>query len=429
MKIQTPSSSVAITGLGVVSPYGLDVDSFYQGLVSQRPVIEAVVLPGIEGGGRIWWSGVKDFEASDWLEDYVIDGTDILAQWAIVAAEQALSQSDLKLDPLRTAVVQGTSLCGADSLMRAQYEADINGPSSIPRKTMMRVLTNMGAAQIAMRHKIHGPSLTVTTACASTLDALGIAARMISSGQIDAAIVGGTEAGHNLSASEAHPEAGKGFLPAMAYAPIVFGMQSTETDVRKSCRPFDINRSGIATSEGAAAFVIERGDLAQQRGAEILGYVSGYGSVADAFHPSAPEPSGKWEALAMNIAIEDAGIPATEVDCLYAHATGTPVGDTPEIRAINQVHGERSSPLPVTSVKGHFGHAAAASGGMSLIAGLKDMSRGHFINTANTTVPDPEAEFDVVLDSPRKLDLGAFQVNAFGFGGQNASMVITRESL
>ena len=213
----------------------------------------------------------------------------------------------------------------------------------------------------------------------------------------------------------------------MAYAPTVFGMQSDERDVKKACRPFDVNRSGIASSEGSAAFVLERGDLAAERGAGIFGYVAGYGSVADGFHPSAPEPSGEWEALAMKIAIEDAGIPPSKVDCLYAHATGTPVGDTPEIRAINSIHGVRPDPLRVTSVKGHFGHAAAASGGMSLLAGLMDMAAGRFVNTANTTDPDPEAEFDIVLGTPREMTAQAFQVNAFGFGGQNASVVITRE--
>lgn len=409
--------------MGVLSAYGPDTDSFYRGLVSERPVIEAVTLPGLEEGGRIWWSGVKDFNPLDWMDDTLVDGTDVVTQWAMATATQALTQSGLQPDPLRTAIVQGTSLCGVQSLMRAQYEVDINGPAAFPRKTMMKILTNMGAAQIAMRHKLHGPSLTVTTACASTLDAVGTATRMIASGLVDAAIVGGTEAGN----SHYQPGAPEGFIPSMAYAPAMFGMQSDESDVSRSCRPFDVNRSGIATSEGSTAFVLERDDHARSRGAEILGYVAGYGSVADAYHPSAPEPSGEWEALAMSLAIEEAGIPATAIDCLYAHATGTPIGDSPEIRAINSIHGDRPEPLPVTSVKGHFGHAAAASGGMSLIAGLKDLSRNSFIHTANTTEPDPEARFDVVLGQPRELAATAFQVNAFGFGGQNASLVITRE--
>lgn len=423
MSIAAETPAVAITGLGVVSPYGFSVEDFYEGVSLQSPVIRAVMLPGVEDAGAVWWSMVSGFNPADWMDERVIDGTDVVAQWSIAACEQAIASSGARLEPLRTAVVQGTSLCGVQSVMRAQYLLTTEGPGAFPRKTMMRALTNMGAAQVAMRHGLHGPSLTVTTACASTLDAVGIAWQMIRSGQVDAAVVCGTEAGHS-------PESGfglEGFYPAMAYAPAMFGMQSADSDVSGSCRPFDKNRSGIATSEGSAAFVLERADLARARGAQIHGHVAGYGSVADAYHPSAPEPSGCWEARAIQLALDGSGMPASEIDALYAHATGTPVGDTPEIRAINTVHGGRSNPLPVTSIKGHFGHAAAASGGMSLIAGLFDMSRGHMVNTANTTEPDEEAEFEVVLSRPRPLEINAFQVNAFGFGGQNASIVITRE--
>lgn len=182
------------------------------------------------------------------------------------------------------------------------------------------------------------------------------------------------------------------------------------------------------TSEGAAAFVLERADLAAKRGARIFGYVRGYGSIADAFHPSAPDPSGQWEAQAMRMALDDAGLVADDVDCLYAHATGTPIGDTPEIRAINAVYRHRSKPLAVTSIKGHFGHAAAASGGLSLIARRCPlMTDGKVVNTANTTTPDPEIGFDLVLRAPRAMDVAVIQVNAFGFGGQNASIVVSRD--
>jgi 3-oxoacyl-[acyl-carrier-protein] synthase II len=366
---------------------------------------------------------VRNFHPLDWMDERVCDGTDVVAQWAIAAAQQAMTQSGLKPDPERCGVVQGTSLCGVQSVMYAQSQLDKKGPAAFPRKTMMKALTNMGAAQIAMRYGIHGPSLSVATACASTLDALGVAAGLIESGRADTVIVGGTEAGHSPE-SGAHLD---DFMPAMAYAPALFGMNSTELDASKACLPFDVNRSGIATSEGSAAFVLERADLAEKRGANILGYLAGYGSIADAYHPSAPDPSGQWEARAMQLAVADAGLSNDDIDGLYAHATGTPVGDTPEIRAINQLYGNRKRPLLVTSVKGHFGHAAAASGGMSLIAGLKDMANGQFLNTANTRRPDPEIAFEVVLNKPRKCEIRAFQVNSFGFGGQNASIVITRD--
>ena len=414
--------AVAITGAGAVSAYGVGAEAFYQGLMSARPVLESVQLPGLGDSGKVWWSVVSGFDPLQWMSEQVRDGSDVVAQWSLAAANQAISASGADLDPLRTAIVQGTSLCGVQSVMRAQYELDAKGPSAFPRKTMMRALTNMGAAQIAMRHGLHGPSLTVATACASTLDALGTAARLIACGRADAAVAGGVEAGHSLASGEAEG----GFVPAMAYAPAMFGMQSGDAAVSRSCRPFDVERSGVATSEGAASFVIERTDQAQARGAKVLGYLLGYGSVADAHHPSAPHPSGRWEALAMRQALDEANLDAGQIDCLYAHATGTPVGDVAEIRAINAVYEDRDESLPVTSVKGHFGHAAAASGGMSLIAGLRNMAEGRLVHTANTKQPDPEAKFAVVLDAPRPLNIGAFQVNAFGFGGQNASIVVAR---
>ena len=416
--------AIAITGTGVVSAYGCESRALHDGLVSERPVIEAVALPGDPQGRRAWWSIVRDFDPDRWIDAKVRDGTDILAQWAIAAAAQAIRQSGLTLDPLRTAVVQGTSMSGVQSLMRAQHEIDRHGPAAFPRKTMMKTLTNMGAAQITLLHGLHGPALTVSTACASSLDALGIAAGLIITGRADAAVVGGTEAGHSVLSGGADGE----FIPAMVYAPAMFGMQSPSTDPRRACMPFDIGRSGIVTSEGAAAFVLERADLAEQRGAGILGYLRGYGSIADAFHPSAPEPSGRWEARAMRMALEDAGLAPQDVDCLYAHATGTPVGDSPEIRAINEVYRDRKRPLVVTSIKGHFGHAAAASGGLSLVAALLAMAGDQVIHTANTTQPDPEIEFDLALGKPREMAIRVLAVNAFGFGGQNASLVVSRDA-
>ncbi|MCC7259200.1 MAG: beta-ketoacyl-[acyl-carrier-protein] synthase family protein [Gammaproteobacteria bacterium] len=414
--------AVAITGMGVVSAYGCDAGAFYAGLVHEKPVIEAVPLPRDPDGRCVWWSMVRGFDAGAWLDDKVRDGTDVLAQWTIAAAAQAIRQSGAMLDPLRTAVVQGTSMSGVQSLMRAQYEIDRHGPAAFPRKTMMKALTNMGAAQITLLHGLHGPSLTLSTACASSIDALGVAAGLITAGRADIAIVGGTEAGHSLVSGAAEGD----FVPAMVFAPAMFGMQSPSADPRRACLPFDAERSGIVTSEGAAAFVLERGDLAARRGAQVFGYVRGYGSVADAFHPSAPEPSGRWEAQAMRLALNDAGLAPADVDGLYAHATGTPVGDTPEIRAINSVYGGRKTALAVTSIKGHFGHAAAASGGLSLVAALLGMAEGRIVHTANTTRLDPEIGFDVVLGAPRAMQVDVVGINAFGFGGQNAALIVSR---
>jgi 3-oxoacyl-[acyl-carrier-protein] synthase II len=194
--------------------------------------------------------------------------------------------------------------------------------------------------------------------------------------------------------------------------------------------PFDIKRSGIVTGEGAAVLILERAEHAKARGTHILGYLRGYGSLADGFHPSSPEPSGIWEARAMELALGDADMAAGDIGALIAHATGTPKGDTAEIRAINIVHGGKVHPgrgLPVASIKGHIGHSGASSGAMAIITGLLGMAQDRFIHIANTDEPDPEAEFDIVHGQPREIKYRSLQVNSFGFGGQNASVVLTRD--
>lgn len=412
---------VAITGVGVVSALGCDAGAYFERMLHGESAIEAVALPNDPEGRRIWCGQVTDVELPAWCDERIVDGTDVISQWAIAAADQAIGDAGINFDPLRTAVVHGTSLCGVQSVMRAQYEVDTNGPEAFPRKTMMKALANMPAAQLCMHYRLHGPSLTVTTACAATLDALGTAARMIEAGVCDAAVVGGTEAGETVASGGMDGA----FVPAMVYAPAAFGMQSPVSEARLASMPFDVKRSGVVGSEGSAFFVLERADRAAQRQAAVYGYLLGYASLADAHHPSAPEPSGKWEARAMQLAQDDAGVDAGSVDALIAHGTATPKGDTAEIRAINSVFAGRGKPLAVASTKGHFGHAAAASGGMSLIAGLLGMRQGVFVHTANTDEPDPEAEFDIVIGERRKLGIDVLQVNAFGFGGQNASIVVT----
>lgn len=414
---------VAITGMGLISALGCDHRAFFQSLITDQSAIRSVADPREGATDRFWCAPIESFPVPDWLTPKLRDGTDVFAQWAMVAARQALDDAGLDagaLPPTRTAVVHGTSMGGMRSLMRAQFDLDRAGPGAIERKTMMKMWGNMAAAQLCMQYGLHGPSLTVATACASTIDALGNAARIIAAGQADIAIVGGTEAGTFID-----PDGlGDGFVPALFYAPVLFGMLSRVDDPRTACLPFDVNRGGIVSGEGSAFFVIERKDHALARGARPYGYLAGYGSLADAYHPSAPDPSGQWEARAMALAVEDAGIAADEVDALLAHGTGTPKGDLAEIRAINQVHGKRARPLPVASIKAHLGHAAAASAGMSLIAGLSGMRSRQFVHTANSRTPDPEIEFDLVVGQPRALEVGVLQVNAFGFGGQNASMIV-----
>ena len=414
---------VAITGTGIVSALGLDVERFHQRLMAGEVAIRPAPW-AVPQGRKAWWATVTGFVPRDWMDAQVEAGTDLFAQFALAAAQQAVRQAGLEaFDPERTGVVHGTSIGGARAVMKAQHLLETAGPEAIPRKTEIQIWPNMAAAQIAIRYKLHGPSLTVTTACASSLDAIGTAVRLISGGYADVMIAGATEGGISLAGGGADGD----FVPAMFHTSALYGMDAPSDDPRRAMLPFDAKRNGIVVGEGSAMLVLERGDHARARGASILGYVRGYGSLADAFHPSSPEPTGKWEARAMQLAIQDAGIEPDAVEALIAHATGTPKGDTAEIRAINHVHGDRRRKLPVASIKGHIGHSGASSGGMAIITGLQGMREDCFVHTANTDEPDPEAKFDVVIEAPRSMAWRTLQVNSFGFGGQNASLIVTRD--
>jgi 3-oxoacyl-[acyl-carrier-protein] synthase II len=413
---------VAITGAGIISALGLAAEEFHRQLMADASGIRRA--PWAANAEPTWLATAAGFVPREWMDERIEAGTDLFAQFTLAAAEQAVRQACVgDLDPVRTGVVHGTSIGGARALMKAQHLLDSEGPQSVPRKTEIQMYPNMAASQIAMRYALHGPSLTLTTACAASLDALGHAARLIEAGHADVLLAGGTDGGITLAGGGPDGD----FVPATFHTSRLYGMTARADDPRRAMLPFDVKRQGIVVGEGSAMFVLERGEHARRRGARVLGYLRGYGSLADAYHPSAPDPSGRWEARAMELALADAGIAAGEVDALLAHATGTPKGDTAEIRAINQVHGDRSKPLPVASIKGHIGHSGAASGAMALVTGLLGMADGCFTHTSNTDEPDPEARFEVVIGRPKKLAYKTLQVNAFGFGGQNASIVVTRD--
>lgn len=406
--------NVAITGVGVISALGHDFQQFTDNLDVGRVEIVPAPWADPDNGRYSWVSRVRHFDATKWMDERVLDGSDLFTHFALAAAVQAVDDHGAELDPLRTGVVLGTTMAGARALLEAQHLLDTVGPHAVPKKLNIQAWPNMAAGQLAMRWKLHGPLLTVSTACASSVDAIGTAARLIETGQADVVITGGTESG---------------LCAALYYSQTAYGMSGQVTDPNKASIPFDVHRSGIVEGEGAGVIVLERADRARQRNAHIYGMVRGYGSIADSYHPSSPDPSGEWEALAMTQAQHDAGLtggPDT-VDAVIAHGTSTPLGDLAEIRAItNLFHpAQRQRPLYVTSIKGHIGHTGAAAGVMNVLAALHGMATSTVPHTANTTEPEP-ADFDIVMDHPVKADLEVAQINAFGFGGQDASLVLTR---
>ena len=406
---------VAITGMGVISSLGLRVEEFLRNLTSAKVAVAPAPWAGEYGFEHVWVSPVEGFRPEDWMDERVVAGTDRFAQYAIAAAAQAIASTGIPaLDSERTAVVIGTSMAGVETLVDSQHGLDTVGVSGVSRKLQIQAWPNMAAGQIALQWKLHGPLLTVSTACASSLDALGIAARMIETGMAEVAIAGGCDSARSKVTS---------------LAACLYGMAKSQPDPYKACRPFDVNRTGVMGGEGAGMVILERLDLALARGAAIHGRIRGYGSLSDAYHPSSPDPTARWEIRAMEMAIREARLAGAgrDIDAVVAHGTGTPVGDTVEIRAINQLFGDRDRPIPVASIKGHVGHTAGAAGVMGLMAGLHSMKERALIPTAGTTDVDPEARFHVVIREPARAEIENLQVNGFGFGGQNASLVVSRQ--
>ncbi len=413
---------LAITGMGTVSPLGTSADELCDGLLSGRRGIRvAPWADDVEGG---LYAAVDDrFDPAATIDGRVVAGTDGFARFALAACAEAIGDAGLgstDLDPFRTGVVHGTSMGGHFTVARSQWQYEHGGFDATDPKTQIKIWPNMAAAQICLAHGLHGPSITITTACASSLDALGTAALYLRAGLADIVLVGATEGGYTA-------DDGDHFVPGFVAAERAYGMSSGQTDPSRAMLPFDIDRVGIVSGEGSAFLVLETAEHAAGRGAVARAWLRGTASLADAHHPSSPQPDGRWEQLVMERAHESAGIGPEQVDVLIAHATGTPKGDQAEIRAINRTF--TSNPdLVVTGLKGHTGHTGAASGAMSVIAGVRAMADGELPAIAGTEVVDPEAEFDVAVRASRVVDLAVLQVNSFGFGGQNASVVISREA-
>jgi 3-oxoacyl-[acyl-carrier-protein] synthase II len=398
---------VAVTGLGIVSPVGSTNASFWRHLLEGKRAV-ARMRDGARLSGNRFWAAVEDgFLANSSLPQSALRNTDRFTQFAMVAAQEALHQAGLN-PPSKTAVILGNTMGGFPFVAESQTRF-LDGARNVTPKLMALVIPNMASAFIAMHWKLHGPQLAVSTACASSLDAIGLAAGMIERGEIETAIAGGSET----------------LLSPIVYESLVrAGALSRNPDARSASRPFDIDRDGFVMGDGAGILVLEREERANARGARVLARIRGYGSVADAYHITSPEPSARYEVQAMHDALEASDEARQACHVVYAHATGTVVGDAAEAKAIDEVYTDR--PAIVTSIKGHIGHSMASAGAMCAIAGINGMHEGWIPPTMGTRHIDPASRFDLVTVQPRAYSYTAFQVNAFGFGGQNASLVISR---
>ena len=398
-----------VTGMGVITPIGQGLEPFWDGLVSGRNGAAPVVAFDTSKLKSHVGCEVKAYAVPDEVRPHLIGGR--CTELALFATRQAVAQAGIEDrlagdadGPAAAGIVVGTTM-GDVTGFEQQRAAHADRPANRSELAQLahRPLDIMGRA-IAGMYRISGPLLTVPTACAAGSYAVGMASRLVTRGRVRVAIAVGCEAFSRL--------AFVGFTRLGAMSPDL-------------CRPFSGERRGLLLGEGAAALIIELESAARARGAEILGFVDGFGLSCDAFHVTGPHPEGLGAARAMQSALNDAGLAADSVDYINAHGTGTQLNDRMESLAIRTVFGERTSQVPVSSIKSVTGHMMGAAGGVEAVASLLALRHRLIPPTWNWLQADPECAIDCVPNQPRSAPLRRVLSNSYAFGGNNASLLLS----
>jgi 3-oxoacyl-[acyl-carrier-protein] synthase II len=404
---------VCVTGLGVVSPIGVGVSAFRDGLQSGRSGIRALVDdPRAPAACNAF--GLVNLPADTGVPRSRCAGIDRVCVFALVAAHEAVNAAALRGHPsLADALVYvGTGMGGAESLEQGYEELFLRGGARMNPMLVVKGMNNAAAAHIAIDFGCHGQSLTFSTACSSSAIAIGEAARAIRGGHADLAIAGGAEALLTRGTIAAWVALRTLAIPDPA-------------DPSSACRPFAADRSGLVLAEGAAFLILEEEAHAIARGAPVLARLSGYGARNDASHLTKPDPSGQTAAI--HAALEDAGLHAGQIGYVNAHGTATLAGDLAETEAIKRVFGAHARALPVSSTKSMHGHVMGATGAVELVAGILALRDEFLPPTINLHRPDPACDLDYVANAARPAPgLAHVMSNSFAFGGSNAVLIASR---
>ncbi len=406
---------VVVTGFGVVSPLGNDVPSFWANVKANRSGIGPITLIDASDLAVKIAGEVKGFDPALRIDPRESKKMDRFAQFAVYAALEALESAKLQkdsLDPIRTGVCLGTGQGGSNTIEEAVVRLTERGPSRVPPLTVAKGLANFGAAQIALSLGVHGPNMTVVTACAAATDAIGQAMHLIRDGHADIMFSGGAEASIVRMCMSS-------FINIQA-------LSSRNDEPEKASRPFDKDRDGFIMSEGAGILVLEAYEHAKARGATIYAEIAGFGTTCDAHHLTAPDPEGLWVAKAIELALSDACMRPEDIDYVSAHGTSTPLNDPIETKAIKHAFGQHAYKLKISSLKSMIGHCIGAAGAIETIAAILGMNEGYIHPTINLDNPDPECDLDYVPNKGIHMPVRAFVKESMGFGGQNAVLVITR---
>ena len=409
---------VVVTGLGALTPIGNTVPAFWEAMMASAS--GAAPITHFDAGAypTQFACEVKDFDPTDFLDRKEANRLDPFAQYAIVAADEALE--DAGLDPqtfsdrerARTGVVMGSGIGGMKLFQDQVVGFAEHGPRRLSPFFVPMMIIDMAPGLISIRHGLHGPNYATVSACATANNAIADAALVIRAGLADVMVAGGTDASIT--------EIGVGGFGNMK------ALSTRNEDPATASRPFDAGRDGFVMGEGAGALVLEDAEHARARGAHVYAELIGMGMSADAYHISAPHPEGLGAKLAMEQALETAGVAPEAVDYLNMHGTSTPLGDVAETKAIKAVFGEHAYAMNLSSTKSMTGHLLGAAGAVEAIASILAMEHGRVPPTINFETPDPACDLNYTFNRPQDREVSVALSNAFGFGGHNTCLVFQK---
>ena len=392
---------VVVTGIGAVTPLGIGARTLHERWTAGASGIE-------DGEGAC-----SEFDPTEFLSVKEVRRADRFTQFALVSSDEALAEAgwdgELPYDPTRIGSIIGTGIGGIGTLTHNHQVLLEQGPGKVSPLSIPLMMGNAGAGAVSMRHKLLGPSFATLSACAAGSHAIGESAKLIQSGAADAVVTGGSEAGLVPLARAAFSA-----LDALSVSGI--------------SRTFDVRRDGFVMGEGAAVLVLENGDKARERGANILAYLRGYGATSDAYHLTAPDKEGAGAAQAMRVALADAELSPADVVYVNAHGTSTPLNDRAETKAIKAALGDAAKDIPVSSTKSAIGHLLGAAGAVEAVATILALRDRIAPPTLGHEQPEEGLDLDYVPGKARPLDIDGKPAvglsNAFGFGGHNAVLCL-----
>ncbi len=407
---------VVITGMGVVSPVGTGVPKFWESLKAGKSGIARIEHFDASAFDAKICGRVKDFNPEDYFNSKEARKIARFTQFAVVASREAVAHAKLdleKVDKKRFGVLIGSGIGSMNTIEVEHTKLMERGPSRVSPLLIPKIIINEAAGQVAIDTGARNCALCVVTACATGTNAIGEALRMIQYGDADILLAGGTE-------NATTPLAVAGFASLKA-------LSTRNDEPERASRPFDLNRDGFVMGEGAGVFVVESLEHAKARGATILAELVGYGRTSDAFHSTAPEPSGEGAADAMRFALEDAKLTPADLSYINAHGTSTNLNDKIETLAIKIALGEKHARrVAISSTKSMTGHLLGAAGGIEGVASVMAILDNIVPPTINYETPDPECDLDYVPNKARAMKVDVVMSNSLGFGGHNASIVMKR---